>query len=143
MPVRVLQFASPPGSRDEASVSLYVPDRDLESARSSIKGAVLLCAGDTLWFSTINDFLMSEGDRGVRLSLCDEQTGSGKPDGVLHVRWSCVKTDQDAGDWLRDHEVVGDKLELALCKKLRETLLSEDESCSTEWHYEYDRLIPY
>ena len=98
MPVRVLQFSSPPGSRDEASLSLFVPGRDLESARKCAEAAVLLCAGDRLWFSTMEEFLVPDRDRGVRLSLCDEETCSGKPDDQLHVHWSCLKTDTDGGD---------------------------------------------
>ncbi len=94
----------------------------------------------------MKDFLLSDGDRGVRLSLYDEEACLGKPtwpNGQLHVRWSFLKTDTDGGDWLRDHELVGDKLELALCEKLRETLLGEDGSFSTEWGHEYDRLLAH
>ena len=64
------------------------------------------------------------------MSLCNEEACLGKPtwpDGQLHVCWSFLKTDTDSGDWLRDHELVGDKLEFALCEKLQETLFSEDE----------------
>ena len=93
MPLRGLPISLPPGSHDETSLSLYVPGQDLESAQRCAKGAVLLCAGDRLWFSTMKEFLVSDGDRGVQLNLCDEETDLGKPDGQLHVRWSCVKTE--------------------------------------------------
>lgn len=94
-----------------------------------------------MWFSLMKDFLLSDGDRGVRLSLCGDEGCSGKPNGRLHIRWSCNKTSIEGGDWLRNHELVGDKLEIALCEKLKESLLSEDGSCSTEWGLEYDRVL--
>ena len=130
----------PSEPRDEVSVSLYVPGRDLESARQCAKGAVPCCAGDRLWFGSMKDFLGCDGERGVRVSLCGEGEGVGKLEGRLHVRWSCSRTDSDGGDWLRDHELLGDRLELALCETLQDVLSSGDESYVTEWRYECDRL---
>ena len=140
VPVRILQFSTSPEPRDEVFLSLYVPGWDLESARQCAKGAVLFCAGDRLWFSSLSDFLGSDGDRGVRVSLCGDEEYSGKREGQLHVRWSCSRTETDGGDWLRDHELLGDRLELALCETLQDVLSSGDESYITEWGYEYDRL---
>ncbi len=140
VPVRILQFSLSPEPRDEASLSLYVPGRNLESAQQCVKGVVLLCAGDRLWFSSMKDFLGSDGHRGVRLSLCDEVTTSGTPDAQLLIRWSCSRTDNDDGDWLRDPELLGDRLEFALCETLHDVYVSGDESCFTEWGDEYDRL---
>ena len=90
----------------------------------------------------MKEFLVPDGDHGMQLSLCDEETDSGKPDGQLHVCRSCSKSNIDGEDWLRDHELVGDKLELALCEMLQETLLSKNDSGSTDWGSEYARLIP-
>ena len=139
VPIRILQFTLSPNSRGEVSLSLYVPGGDLDSARQRVKGAVLLCAGDRLWFSSMKDFRGSNGDSGVRLSLCDRQNDSGKLDGQLYVRWSCLRRDDDEGGWLRDHELVGDQLQLAVCETLRDVLLRRDESYTMGWGFEYDR----
>ena len=135
VPVRILHFSTPPDPRDEVSLVLYVPGVDLDSARRCARGAVLCCAGDRLWFSSMKDFL---GSRGVRLSLCSdaENSGSGKTEGQLRVSWSCSRT----GDWLSHHELLGDRLDLALCEALQEMLLSGDEDYVAEWGEEYDRL---
>ena len=88
----------------------------------------------------MKDFLGSDGDRGVRLSVCGDEGGSWKREGQLHVRWSCSRTDTDGGDWLRDHELLGDRLEFALCETLQDVLSNGDESYTTDWVIEYDRL---
>ena len=138
VPVRILQFSTSPEHQDELFLSLYVPGRDLDSAQKHAKGAVLCCFSDRLWFSSMRDFLGSDHDRGVRVSL---EEYSANPDDQLHIRWSCSKTNTNAGNWLRDHELLSDRLEMALCETLQDVLLSGDEAYITEWGGEYDRLM--
>ena len=141
VPVRILQFSTSPEHQDELSLSLYVPGLDLESAQQYAKGAILCCAGDRLWFSSMSDFLASDRDCRIQLSHCNSNKEySANPDDQLHIRCSCSSTDTDAGNWLRDHEILRDRLEMALCETLQDVLLSGDESYITEWRDEYDRL---
>ena len=141
VPVRILQFSTSPKHHDELFLSLYVPGLDLNSARHCANGTLLCCFENRLWFNSMSDFLGSDRERGIQLSLCnDNEEYSENPEDQLHIRWSYSSTDTDAGDWLRDHELLGDRLVMALCETLPDVLASGDEAYITEWGYEYDRL---
>lgn len=90
----------------------------------------------------MSDFLGSDADRRIQLSLySSNEEGSGTPDDQLHTHWSCPKTNTNDGNRLRDHELLSDRLEMALCETLQDVLSSGDEAYVTEWGDEYDRLM--
>lgn len=64
-------------------------------------------------------------------------------EGTVLIDWTFSDSGPGCREWLRQRELTGDRLEVALHDKIVSMITDEvDDTLNTNWGSEYDRLVP-